>query len=148
MSSVLIAPVPEQDIPIEPSEGGFVALRDAYRATGGMADGDDLARLLEERQLGRYMSLARLIVLGGVFSVEWRGIYWIPMFQFGLHDLSLKPGPRQVLAELKPALEAWPLAAWFARPNMRLGRQRPVDLLDADLAGVLHAARVERLSIV
>lgn len=73
MSSVLIAPALDQDISIIPSERGFAALRDAYRATGGIADGDDLARLLEERQLGRYMSLARLIVLGGVFSFEWRG---------------------------------------------------------------------------
>lgn len=146
MSSVLIAPALEQDITPVPSERGFTALRDAYRETGGIADGDDLARLLEERQLGRYMSLARLIVLGGVFSFEWRGIYWIPMFQFGLQDLSLKPGPRQVLAELMPVLKEWPLAAWFARPNARLSRQRPVDLLDADLPAVLRAARADRLS--
>lgn len=147
MSSVLIAPALDQDISIIPSERGFAALRDAYRATGGIADGDDLARLLEERQLGRYMSLARLIVLGGVFSFEWRGVYWIPMFQFGLQDLSLKPGPRQVLTELMPVLDAWPLAVWFAKPNTWLSRQRPVDLLDADLPGVLHAAQADRLSI-
>jgi hypothetical protein len=49
------------DVSATPSSTGFTAMLMAYRATGGTARGDDLARLLQDRPHGGYVSLARLI---------------------------------------------------------------------------------------
>jgi hypothetical protein len=119
-------------------------MRQAYRATGGIARGEDLARWLEDRQLGDFVTLARLIVSGVVFSFEWQDAFWIPMFQFDRHDLSVRPGPQRVLAELAADFDGWSLAVWFAEPNSWLADRRPVDLLESNLDAVLQAARADR----
>ena len=133
-----------EDISSIPSNRGFKALLAAYQATGGAARGDELAGLLADRQLGTLASLARNIVSGDVLSFEWRHSFWVPMFQFELDDLSLKKGPRKVLAELVKVFEPWAIAAWFAQPNSWLKCQRPVDLLDSNLPAVFAAARADR----
>ncbi|HEX7441459.1 MAG TPA: hypothetical protein VF319_15325 [Caldimonas sp.] len=115
-----------------------------YRATGGTARGDDLARLLEDHPRGSFVSLARLIASGEVFGFERQHTFWVPMFQFELRDLSIKEGLRQVLAELVTVFDGWALALWFVRPNSSLKDGRPVDLLDSNLAAVLDAARTDR----
>ncbi len=122
----------------------FSAMRSAYQASGGTACGDDLAHLLQDHHCGDFASLARLIVSGAVFGFEWQHTFWIPMFQFELRDLSVKPGPQQVLAELAAEFDGWTLALWFAEPNARLNGRRPVDLLDSNLPAVLDAARADR----
>jgi hypothetical protein len=126
------------------SDRDFVAMQWACRPTGGLLRGDDLALLLQDRQRGDYVSLARLIVPGEIFSFEWHDTFWIPLFQFELKSLGLKPGPRQVLGELSAAFDGWSLAVWFANSNSWLNERRPVDLLDTDLASVLRAARADR----
>ncbi|MGJ7498001.1 hypothetical protein ACSFA8_23405 [Variovorax sp. RT4R15] len=127
-----------------PSDRAFVAMLARYRATGGTVRGGDLVRLLEDRRRGDSVSLATLLVAGEIFSFEWRGIVWIPMFQFELSDLSVKPAPRQVLAELVTVFDGWTLAIWFAQPNPWLNDRSPVDLLGSNLSGVLEAARADR----
>ncbi len=127
-----------------PSSTGFVAMLAAYRATGGTARGDDLARLLQDRQHGGYVSLARLIATRKVFSFEWRNTYWVPMFQFDLSDLSIRPGPQQVMAELNAEFDDWRLAMWFTHPNAWLHDHKPVDLLHTELQSVIEAARADR----
>lgn len=136
--------LPDEDAGNSPSDRDFAAMRAAYRATGGIARGDDLARLLEDRRCGDGASLARLITCNAVFGFEWRRDFWIPMFQFELRDLSLKSAPRQVLAELCAEFDGWTLATWFAQPNCWLNDLRPVDVLDSDLPAVLEAARADR----
>ena len=126
-----------------PSAHGFDAMRDAFRSTGGMANGDDLARLLEDRRIGDFITLARLIVSEQIFAVGWRNTCWVPMFQFDMHNLSIKSGPRQVIAELSVVYDDWNVAAWFVRGNARIDACRPVDRLRADLPGVLAAARAD-----
>ena len=127
-----------------PEDRDFLAMHAAYRASGGLARGDDLARLFEDRRCGDFVSLARLIATGEIFSFDWHRSFWVPMFQFELRDLSIKPAPRQVLAELARAFDGWALAIWFARPNSCLNAHRPVDLLDSNLPAVLGAARTDR----
>jgi hypothetical protein len=127
-----------------PSDRGFGALRTTFRATGGIARGDDLARLLEYLNREGAVSLARLISSGEVFGFAWRETWWIPMFQFSLRDLSLSRQSQAVLAELSGAYAGWSLACWFAEPNEWLQQRRPVELLDSDLAAVLGAARTDR----
>ena len=146
-SARLATPACRERADVLPKDRDFVAMHAAYRASGGMARGDDLARLLEDRRRGDFASLARLIVAGEIFSFEWHHSVWVPMFQFELRDLSTKAAPRQVLAELSHGFDGWTLAVWFARPNPCLNGQRPVDLLDSNLPAVLDADRTARFIV-
>jgi hypothetical protein len=135
---------PRKDTAPPPSHAHFSALRAAYRPSGGLARGDDLARLLEDWQQGDFVSLARLIVGRDVFGFKWREELWIPMFQFELRDLSTRTAHRPVLAELAPVFDGWSLAEWFSRPNAWLCDRSPVAMLSSNLSAVLDAARADR----
>jgi hypothetical protein len=124
-----------------PSGRGFVALLEAFRATGGTAPGEIVGRLLEEHQDGRVVSLAKLIYTGQAFGFEWRNSLWIPMFQFDANDLALKASAQSVRAELPSLWSGWNVATWFATPNARLDGRNPVDRLDSDLKAVVQAAQ-------
>lgn len=127
-----------------PTSPKFAALLLAYRATGGTARGDDVARLLEDHGLNNFIGLARLMACNAVFGFEWRNTIWIPMFQFDLRDLSVRPATRMILTELGAGFDGWKRAAWFARPNTRLDDRPPVDVLGSELPQVLSAARADR----
>jgi hypothetical protein len=129
---------------IQGDSAGFASILNAYRGSGGTARGDDLACLMKEHLRGDYISLARLLVNGGVFGFTWRGVLWIPMFQFELRDLAVKSGSRLVLAELASTFDNWAVATWFAEGNSWLDGRPPVDMLDRDLPKVLEAARAGR----
>ena len=131
----------EEETDSQPSSRGFIALLEAYRATGGMAPANFLLRSLQEHQRGDIGQLARLIVERRIFVLSWRGDSWIPMFQFEGHDLSCKTAPALVRAELTGLDSGWAIANWFAQPNARLDGRRPVNALDSDLAAVLDVAR-------
>jgi hypothetical protein len=124
-----------------PSGRGFIAMLEAFRATGGTASGEVASRLLESHQVANTDSLVDLIFTNQVFGFEWRSKLWIPMFQFDLEDLSLKLGAQQVRAALPSLWYDWVLASWFAMPNTYLDGYRPVDLLESDFDAVLGVAR-------
>lgn len=124
-----------------PSGRGFVALLEAFRATGGTAPGEIVGRLLEEHQDGRVVSLAKLIYSGQAFGFEWRNSLWMPMFQFDANDLVLKASAQSVRAELPSLWSGWNVASWFAKPNALLDGRNPVDRLDSDLKAVVQAAQ-------
>ena len=123
-----------------PSGRGFIALLEAFRATGGTAPGEILGRLLAEYQFGHTVSLAKLIYSGQVFSFEWRSSLWIPMFQFEARDLTLCSGAQQVRTNLPSMWSGWNIASWFASANAQLNASRPVDLLATDFQAVMRAA--------
>jgi len=123
-----------------PTHDRFTALRVAFRQSGGIAQGDDLARLWEDHRLGDTASLGRLIAHHDVFGFDYRESFWVPMFQFDLRDLSLTYGAAPVIAMLADVFDGWMLASWFVLPNPFLDDQRPVDSLDATPARVLSAA--------
>ena len=133
---------------LTPSSGGFHALMTAFRASGGIARADDLARLLCDRADGGPgdLDLTELLKRAEVFGFAWSGSVWLPMFQFDLRRLSVQRAPQRVRAELLGAcaLSDWECATWFARPNTALNLRAPVDLLVTDLPGVLDAARADR----
>ena len=143
-STEAMAPVPRDAVFHPCADRQFLAMRDAYRRSGGLARGEDLARLLEDHRRGDFVSLAKLIAAGEVLAFEWRDAHWIPMFQFNLGDLSIKPAPRRVLGELAKTFDGWSLAVWFVEPNSWLSHRRPVDLMEAELSAVLEAARADR----
>lgn len=138
------ARAPQSQTAPPPSDAQFRGLRAAYGHSGGLARGDDLARLLEDRKQGDFVSLAKVLVGREVFGFKWHEELWIPMFQFELRDLSIKIAHRPVLAELTPVFDNWLLADWFARPNSWLCYQSPVQVLGSNLPAVLAAARADR----
>lgn len=125
---------------------GFIALLEAFRATGGTAPGEIVGRLLEERHVGNAVSLAKLIDTGQAFGFEWRANLWIPMFQFDALDLGLKASAQHVRAELPPLWSGWTLASWFAAPNPRLDGRSPADMLDPAFEAVMRAAQTAELA--
>jgi hypothetical protein len=129
-----------------PGDRDFAVLRTAYRASGGIARGDDLARFLSEHHSGDFVSLAMSILEGEVFAFQWQQTFWVPMFQFDLSQVSVRPNAnaRRVLNELAGEFDGWALALWFAQPNHWLHGAMPVDLLGASLPEVLEAARSDR----
>lgn len=124
-----------------PSGRGFIALLEAFRATGGTAPGEVVGRLLEEHQVGDAVSLAKLIYRGQAFGFEWRANLWIPMFQFDADALALKAGAQRARAELPSLWSGWKTALWFSRPNARLDGRSPANVLDTDPDAVVQAAR-------
>ena len=124
-----------------PSSHGFIALLEAFRATGGTAPGAIVGRLLEEHQVGNAVCLAKLIYTGQAFGFEWRDSLWIPMFQFDANDLALKASAQCVRAELPSLWSGWQVATWFAAPNARLDGRSPADRLAPDLEAVVQAAQ-------
>ena len=123
---------------------GFDAVIGAYKTRGGTARADDLALLLQEKQKGDFVSVAKRIVARDIFSFEWQNHYWVPMFQFNPHDLSVKQEVRRVVHELDGVLDNWTMAQWFAEPNVWLKGQTPVDMVDRQFSEVLNAARSDR----
>jgi hypothetical protein len=119
----------------------FRDLCEAFRATGGIARADDLARLLEDFQCGNFASLARRIASHEILSFSWRGMHWVPMFQFDLRDLSLRPGPQQLLEACGTKCDGWALACWLTTASDDLDGEQPLDCLDLHLPGLCEVAR-------
>ena len=138
---------PAETVDFSPGDAGFLALCAAYRGSGGIARGADLAHWLCGRGEGDSRALAGLIVGSQAFSFDWHDTFWVPMFQFSPVQPALGPAARQVLAELAPLLDGWQLAGWFVRGSTWLDGQRPLDLLAAQPDRVLAAARTDRYVI-
>lgn len=127
-----------------PTDRDYLHMREAYRASGGTVRRDALARVLHGCDGAHDQTLGKLLVTHDIFSFEWRAVHWVPMFQFDLRDMSVKPRPQRVVAELAHVFDGWALAMWFSQPNHWLRNRRPVDVLDVTLTGVLRAARADR----
>lgn len=123
----------------------FNALHMAFRASGGLVRSEDLVRLLADYHLDEERPpLGDWLHSGVLFAVPWQRRWWLPMFQVDLTDLRCRYDARQVRRELPTELDAWQVAAWFARPNGWLNDARPVDQLTRNLPAVLNAARADR----
>jgi hypothetical protein len=125
----------------------FVALQMAYRASGGLANGNELATRLHVRGESGYARLASWILRQQVFSFAWNQHFWLPMFQFDPADLSLRQELQPVLAELAGVMDGWALAAWFARPCDSLQGRSPLSQCVHDQPAVFQAARLQRFVI-
>jgi hypothetical protein len=137
-------PVLQGDLGSPPSDHNFIMLHAAFRPSGGLLRGEDVAATMDERQRGDFVSLARLIVSRQIFSLQWNDTFWVPMLQFNPADLSLCHGPQQVMAELGSVFDGWTLATWYATPNSWLQGRKPLNLLDTHLDAVVQAARADR----
>lgn len=130
--------------PVLPADRDFELMCSAYLASGGIARGDDLTRMLEAAHQGAYVSVAKHIAAGELFSFSWHHNMWVPMFQFDLPSLAINTAAQRAVAELAPVFDGWAMGMWFAQPNSWLAGRRPVDLLASDLREVLRAACADR----
>jgi hypothetical protein len=124
-------------------DAAFIALLNAYRSTGGLLRGEDLAGLLVARGSGDHASLMRSIVSAEILGFDWHQTVWVPAFQLDRESFRARAEARRVLAELPGSFDGWLAAHWYVAPNARLRECRPVDLLAVDLDAVLDAARAE-----
>ena len=134
----------DQSITSYPSDEGFISMLEHYRSSGGIANGTELAQRKNQCKDSNLAALAKVIVSGEVFSFEWHGNFWIPLFQFNSKDLTTRHCVAQVLRELSTVFDGWALAVWFVQANAWIENKKPIDLLDSDLSQVLHAARADR----
>jgi len=123
-----------------PSSAGFVFLLLAYRASGGMLNGEDLGQILTAYPQPDDASMAELIATRTLFFFTWRGVVWVPMFQFELRDLTIRAECRPIFSELEKSFDDWGAASWLVQPNFCLDERRPIDLLESNFHAVLDAA--------
>lgn len=123
----------------------FLVMESAYRSTGGLVSGDQLARLMRRRSQQPISMLARLIVSREVLSFEWQSQTMLPLFQFDLSTMGLRPNVNEIVRELSDVFDDWSLALWFAEPNMWLANSAPVQVIEVNANEVREAARADRL---
>jgi hypothetical protein len=116
----------------------------AYQRTGGVATGDEVAGLMQKHWDQAVSTVARWIVGRSALSFTWQSQTLLPLFQFDLTSMSLRPCVTAVLRELACAFDDWDLALWFAEPNSWLGDAVPADLVSTDSNAVLKAAQADR----
>ena len=125
-----------------------VRLFDAFNDIGGVVDGDALSTLLRGRTEQPIAMVARWIVQRDVLSFPWHSQTLLPLFQFDLRSVQVRPGVRRVIAELRATFDDVELADWFARPNSWLLDRAPARWFEDDLPAVLQAARADRFVAV
>lgn len=124
----------------------FMGLLKAYRRSGGLLRAQDAAARCKPRGGTDVPTLAGWMVHRQVICFEWLSRIWLPVFQFNRADMSRQSGLDEVLSELVEMYDNWQIARWFSQPNARLADVRPADLLVADAADVIMAARFERFT--
>ena len=122
----------------------FEAMSNAFRPHGGFVSGDDATQRLRRLSDQSLSTLERWLVSRKVLNVWWRDQTLMPMFQFDLENMAIKPACARVVDELKAVFDDWELALWFATPNTWLDCATPVALLASDAFAVLQAARADR----
>jgi len=122
----------------------LLMMQRAFRPTGGMVGGDEMARLMRRHSEQPISVLARWIVSREAVSFEWKSQTLLPLFQFDLSDMSLRPGVTGVVRELAGVFEDMSLALWFAESNAWLGDVSPAEVIAVDPASVLDCARADR----
>lgn len=127
-----------------PNARVLMPLLEAFSDIGGVVTGDAMAALLRDRTDQPISMLARWIVQREVISFPWQSNTMLPLFQFDLVLLHLRPGVPKVLAELREAFDDLELADWFARPNSWLQGRAPAQRFEQDLSAVIQAARADR----
>ena len=122
----------------------FAMMETAFSRTGGLAS-DNVAAHHLRRHTGQPVStLAHWIVERAIVCFPWNSHTLVPMFQFDLGEMTLRPGATEILRELVDVFDDWELALWFARPNAWLNDATPVDTMAHDQPAVHRAARADR----
>ncbi|MDM0014808.1 hypothetical protein QTH87_20355 [Variovorax sp. J22P168] len=119
----------------------FLELLAAYRRSGGLATGSEIAA----RRPGVGLSqLARIIAKRELISLDWGGHRWLPVFQFEEGGGTVRGSVSALVEELSVALDDWELAQWFVDANSLLNGATPLELVHGDFVRVHDAARALR----
>ena len=115
-----------------------------FSATGGVIGGDELARLLRSATDQPISLLAHWIVSREVLNFSIDSENYLPKFQFDFDRMTVRPGVRAVIDELRAPFDDWELAQWFTRTNNWLDGRSPAEALADNPSDVLQAARADR----
>ncbi|OUL98085.1 hypothetical protein [Variovorax sp. JS1663] len=127
---------------------GTYALADAYRASGGVIDCDDLASLMGRRREQPISLLARRIVERRVVHFRCDGRLLLPWFQLELPSFNVLPAVAEAIAELGVSFDDGQVAEWFAMPNCWLQGASPAGAIAAQSAAVIQASRADRFALL
>jgi hypothetical protein len=122
----------------------FARMESVYAPHGGMLRSEEVVRQMREHWDQPISVLAKWIVARAMITIDWRYEILIPMFQIDTCSRGLRPGCREIVAELRDVMDDWDIARWFAAGNPWLGGSTPVDMLTASWREAFHAARVAR----
>lgn len=122
----------------------FVEMSQAFRAQGGLACGDEVARSMGRHHGQPISVLAHLIVGRGIVHIAWRGQILVPLFQFHRASMTPRAAVAEAIGELACVFDDWELALWFTQPNAWLGGHCPCELAERDDADMVEAARADR----
>ncbi len=115
-----------------------------FSATGGVICGDELTGLLRSASDQPISLLAHWIVSREVLMLNLDSENYLPKFQFDFDHMTVRPGVRDAIAELRAPFDDWEIAQWFTRSNNWLNGRSPAEAMAASPADVLHAARADR----
>jgi hypothetical protein len=118
-----------------------------FEDDGGIAAGDELVDLMRQYWPEPTSTVARWIVRREVVAFPWGDHMILPLFQFDLPQVTLRPEVAAVVEELSGAFDEWEMAAWFSLPNCLLGEEAPARRIKRDPGGVLAVARVDRFIV-
>ncbi len=119
----------------------FIGMATAFRPSGGLRTARDVSRWIDEGRAHLHGILQRWMAHDDVVHVEWQRQVWLPMFQFDVRTRTPRVAVGLVLIEFAGAMSHWDIARWFALPDSTLSGQRPFEVLGADPASVIEAAR-------
>jgi hypothetical protein len=122
----------------------YLVMQHAFRTTGGVVCGDQLAHALRKRVEQPVSVVARWIVGREVVSYAWRSQTMLPLFQFDMPRVVLRSSAAGVIRELKDVYTDWGLAMWFVESNSWLDGATPLATIETDPSAVLDAARADR----
>lgn len=131
------------DMALWVDDARFLGLLAAYRTSGGLATGHEIAARRPRTGLSE---LARAIAARELIGMEWGGQRWLPFFQFECGDVAVRAPVRLLVGELADLLDDGDMAQWFVQPNAWLNGAQPLQLLDSDFAHVHDAARALRFT--
>jgi hypothetical protein len=118
----------------------FIAMLSAFRPYGGLARRRELESSLVLRTGLGHETLQRWIEAEEIFAFEWCHEEWIALFQLAHPSLQPLPDVRRIADLLRPVLQPWGIAVWFARPNSMLNGNTPISQLVDRQEVVLQAA--------
>ncbi|RYF45779.1 MAG: hypothetical protein EOO27_40720 [Comamonadaceae bacterium] len=119
----------------------FTEVLHAYRRSGGLARGSEVAMRASCRRPDGTAWLEDFLHRRVLISLDWHSGLWLPLFQFDPSDMSMREEVRRPCAELACVMDGWDLALWFIRPQPLLHDCSPLEVLDTQPALVLDAAR-------
>lgn len=127
------------------ADASYESMVRGYRSTGGVLRRAEILRQMREVYSQPLSVFARWTIQREIVSFACDSQHLVPIFQFDLPSMKLRPEVRAIACELVPAFDEWEVALWFVQPNTWLpDAAAPVDYIDSDPEAVLQAARADR----